>query len=75
MTALATGITAAVGAGHYLHWGVLSISVTNLLIVIAMLVVFALALFVPFPKPHRQSTPPGKRAGSTDGGTHGGGAS
>jgi hypothetical protein len=36
-------------AGHYLQWGVISVSVTNLLIVIAMLVLFGLALVVPFP--------------------------
>jgi len=36
-------------AGHYLHWGVISVSVTNLLIVVAMLVLFGLALVVPFP--------------------------
>ena len=35
--------------GHYLHWGVISVSITNLLIVIAMLVLFGLALVVPFP--------------------------
>ena len=40
---------ATAAAGHYLHWGVISVSVTNLLIVIAMLVLFGLALVVPFP--------------------------
>ncbi len=38
----------ASGAGHYLHWGVISVSLTNLLIIVAMLVVFALALVIPF---------------------------
>jgi hypothetical protein len=41
--------SAMAAAGHYLHWGVLSVSTTNLLIVIAMLVLFGLALVVPFP--------------------------
>jgi len=41
-------------AGHYFHWGVISVSITNLLIVIAMLVLFGLALVVPFPG-HRTS--------------------
>jgi hypothetical protein len=36
-------------AGHYLHWGVISVSTTNLIIVIAMLVIFGLALVLPFP--------------------------
>jgi len=40
---------ATAAAGHYLHWGVISVSVTNLLIVIAMLVLFVLALVLPFP--------------------------
>jgi hypothetical protein len=41
--------SAMAAAGHYLHWGVVSVSITNLLIVIAMLVLFGLALVVPFP--------------------------
>ena len=40
---------AIAAAGHYFHWGVISVSITNLLIVIAMLVLFGLALVVPFP--------------------------
>jgi uncharacterized membrane protein len=35
-------------AGTYIHWGVIQISVTNLVIILAMLVVFALAIVVPF---------------------------
>lgn len=35
--------------GTYLHWGVIQISLANLIVIIAMLVVFALALFLPFP--------------------------
>ena len=42
---------AVAAAGHYLHWGVISVSLTNLLIVIAMLVLFGLALVLPFPRP------------------------
>jgi hypothetical protein len=51
MTGLAT--TASAGAGAYLHWGVISVSVTNALIVLAMVILFVLALIVPFPEPHR----------------------
>jgi len=40
--------TPAAEAGHYLTWGVLSISVANALVIASMLVVFVLALLVPF---------------------------
>ncbi|MCL4543378.1 MAG: hypothetical protein M1118_02075 [Chloroflexi bacterium] len=33
----------------YLHWGVILISVPNLVVIGLMIVVFALALFLPFP--------------------------
>ncbi len=33
--------------GHYVHWGVISISLTNLSIILIMIVVFALAILVP----------------------------
>jgi hypothetical protein len=35
-------------SGSYIHWGVLQISVTNLVIIVAMVVVFALAIIIPF---------------------------
>jgi hypothetical protein len=35
-------------AGSYLHWGVLNVSYTNLAIIGLMVVVFVLALFLPF---------------------------
>ncbi len=38
----------AEGAGRYVHWGVVQISVTNLLLISAMVLVFVLALLVPF---------------------------
>jgi hypothetical protein len=41
-------------AGRYVHWGVVQISVANLLIIVAMIVVFALALVVPFPRGHEE---------------------
>ena len=34
-------------SGSYLHWGVIQISVTNAVVIVAMLVVFALAIAVP----------------------------
>jgi hypothetical protein len=54
----AMGVTAAgvLGAvvnlnhpAHYVHWGWFQISVANLAVILLMLVVFVLALFVPFP--------------------------
>jgi hypothetical protein len=36
-------------SGLYLDWGVLHISVTNLSVILAMIVVFALAILLPFP--------------------------
>ena len=40
---------AVLAAGHYVHWGVIKVSVTNLAIIVSMVVVFVLALVVPFP--------------------------
>jgi hypothetical protein len=39
----------AFSAGKYVTWGVVNISVTNLLIILLMIVVFVLALVLPFP--------------------------
>jgi hypothetical protein len=39
--------------GHYLQWGVIQISVANLVVVVAMVVVFVAALLLPFPKGRR----------------------
>ncbi len=39
-------------AGKYISWGVVSISLTNFLVIVAMVVVFVLALVVPFPHDH-----------------------
>jgi hypothetical protein len=42
----------AASAVKYVHWGVIQISLANLLIIIAMVVVFVLALLLPFPGSH-----------------------
>lgn len=42
----------AFAAGKYLSWGVVSISLTNLLVILIMIVVFVLALVIPFPGDH-----------------------
>ena len=36
------------GAGRYIHWGVVQISVANLIIIGTMVLLFVLALVVPF---------------------------
>ncbi len=38
------------GTGHYIHWGFIQLSVANLVVIIAMIVVFALAIIIPFPR-------------------------
>jgi hypothetical protein len=38
--------------GRYIDWGVVSISVTNLAIIVAMVILFVLALVLPFPHRH-----------------------
>jgi hypothetical protein len=38
------------GPGHYLNWGVIQISAANVVVIAVMIVVFILALIVPFPK-------------------------
>jgi hypothetical protein len=42
----------AEGAGRYVNWGVIQISVANLTIIAVMVLVFILALVVPFPSGH-----------------------
>ena len=36
--------------GHYVHWSIFTISVANLVIIAVMVVIFGLALLLPFPK-------------------------
>ena len=40
--------------GHYLHWGVVQISVANFVVIVLMIVVFVAALWLPFPKGRRR---------------------
>lgn len=37
------------GPGHYVHWGVIQISVANLVVILVMVALFVLALVLPFP--------------------------
>jgi hypothetical protein len=42
------------GTPHYLTWGVIQISVANLVVIAVIILLFVAALFVPFPKPRRR---------------------
>ncbi|HEX4429046.1 MAG TPA: hypothetical protein VHZ96_07255 [Frankiaceae bacterium] len=44
--------------GHFLHWGVVQISLANLLVIITMIVLFVLALVIPFPHGRRDAEQP-----------------
>ena len=44
------------GAGRYISAGVIQISVTNLAIIVAMILVFVLALVLPFPGRHHHDS-------------------
>jgi hypothetical protein len=43
------------GTGHYIHLGFIDISVANLIVILLMIVVFVLAIFLPFPKHGRRN--------------------
>jgi hypothetical protein len=42
--------------GHYLHWGVIQISVANLVMILVMIALFVLALVLPFPGAKRDKS-------------------
>jgi hypothetical protein len=46
------------GAGKYVDWGVVHISVANLAVIILMVIVFVAALFLPFPRGEEDQSPP-----------------
>ncbi len=41
------------GSGHYVHWGFIQLSVANLVVILAMVAVFVLAILLPFPRRKR----------------------
>ncbi len=53
--------------GHYLDWGVIHISITNLVIILVMLLVFALAIVLPFPRAEDLQPAPARRDDRPDG--------
>jgi hypothetical protein len=38
------------GHAYFVHWGVVQISLANLLVIVLMIVIFVLALVLPFPR-------------------------
>jgi hypothetical protein len=42
-------MTVIPAAGTYVHWGVFNVSVTNIAIIAVMIIVFVLAILLPFP--------------------------
>jgi len=47
-------VTAADTPGVFLSWGIFSIQLGNLIVIVAMFALFALALVIPFPGTRRQ---------------------
>jgi large-conductance mechanosensitive channel len=41
------------GNGHYIHWGFFQMSVANFVVIVLMIVVFVLAILLPFPRRKR----------------------
>ncbi len=54
-------------ASVYVHWGVIQISLTNMLIIIGMIVLFGVALVVPFPRDRGDAQSASARQEDTDG--------
>ena len=60
------------GNGRYVHWGWVQISVANLVVIGIMLVLFVLALLLPFPhgrrteESPRSAAPPASAAADTE---------
>jgi len=53
MSILATALAAPVNLnhpGHYVHWGVIQISLANLVVIGLMIVIFLAAILLPFPR-------------------------
>jgi hypothetical protein len=38
------------GNGRYIHWGFIQLSVANFVVIVLMVVVFVLAILLPFPR-------------------------
>jgi hypothetical protein len=47
------------GHAYFLHWGVVQISLANLIVIVLMLLIFALAVVLQFPHADRPDAPKG----------------
>jgi hypothetical protein len=54
MTGAAVAVLSQTSPGIYLSWGVFDIQLGNLIVIAVMLVLFALALVLPFPHGRRR---------------------
>jgi hypothetical protein len=54
MTATLAALIDLNGRPHYLHSGWFLISIANLVVIVAMVVVFVLAIWLPFPRDRSQ---------------------
>ncbi|HEX2806650.1 MAG TPA: hypothetical protein VHN80_10820 [Kineosporiaceae bacterium] len=54
----AAGVIDLNGTGSYISWGVIQISWANAVVVLLMLIVFVLALVLPFPGRHGSDRSP-----------------
>ena len=43
---------------HYVHWSIFTVSIANLIIILTMVVIFGLALLLPFPKAKQNQLEP-----------------
>jgi hypothetical protein len=70
LTAARSGVVDLNHTGHYLHWGVIQISWANAVVILLMLLVFVLALVIPFHgrgqeiEPQRSVIPEAREAGT-----------
>src|SRR5439155_15834946 len=57
--------------GTYLHWSIFTVSVANLVLIAVMVIIFGVALVLPFPKGHsypaQADLPPGADPGTLAG--------
>ncbi len=53
------------GHAHFLRWGVIQISLANLILIVLMLVVFGLAVVIRLPQ-HHAADEPGEVRGDAD---------
>ncbi len=68
MNILSVVIAALNSPGHYVHWSIFTISLANIIIVAVMVVIFGLAVLLPFPKGRRDEEL--ERPGYDDSGEH-----